>query len=74
MLRIFCRRDVHANFAKIVFDLFRPRKQPSGKDVAMRERDEIKIRTIIRDHVRRPTQLAIVALGKAGPPDIEYLP
>ena len=41
---------------------------------AMRERDDTKIRTIIRDHVRRPTQLAIIALGKAGPAQIDYLP
>lgn len=41
---------------------------------AMRERDENKIRTIIRDHLRRPTQLAIFALGKAGPAEIDYLP
>jgi DNA-binding GntR family transcriptional regulator len=41
---------------------------------AMRERDETRIRTIIRDHLRRPTQLAIIALGKAGPAEIEYLP
>ena len=41
---------------------------------AMRERDETRIRTIIRDHLRRPAQLAIIALGKAGPAEIEYLP
>jgi DNA-binding GntR family transcriptional regulator len=41
---------------------------------AMREGDESKIRTIIRDHLRRPTQLAIMALGQAGPAEIDYLP
>lgn len=41
---------------------------------AMRERDDTQIRTIIRDHLRRPTQLAIIALGKARPAEIAYLP
>lgn len=41
---------------------------------AMRERDETKIRTIIRDHLRRPTQLAVIALGHARPSEIAYLP
>lgn len=41
---------------------------------AMRERDEKKIQTIIRDHLRRPTQLAIFALGDAGPAEMAFLP